>query len=66
MGKKTITLISAYSPVTKGPPDEVYVGDNYIDLRWNNLGLLTFEPAKQKRKRAAKSRPKSKATRRKR
>jgi len=66
MGTKTITLIRAYSAVTKGPPDEVRVGDNYIDLRWNNMGPLKFKPAQQAPKGARKTRAKSRATRRKR
>lgn len=36
MGKTTITLISAYSALTKGPPDEGRVGDNYIDLLYRS------------------------------
>lgn len=66
MGKKTITLISAYSALTKGPPDEVRVGDNYIDLRWNGMGRLKFEPAKQAPKNARKNRARFGSTRRRR
>ncbi len=60
------TLISAYSAVTKGPPDEVRVGDNYINLRWNNMGPLKFKPVQQAPKGARNPRAKSRATRRKR
>jgi hypothetical protein len=56
MGKRTIALISAYSSVTKGPPDEVRVGDNFIELHWNNLGPLEFKPMKKGRKVRVKSR----------
>lgn len=66
MEKKTIRLISAYSPATNRSPDEVRVGDNYIDLRWNNMGPLKFKPAQQAPKGARKTRAKSRATRRKR
>ncbi len=66
MEKKTIRLISAYSPATNRSPDEVRVGDNYIDLRWNNMGPLKFKPAQRAPKGARKTRAKSRATRRKR
>ncbi len=66
MGKKTIRLISAYSPATNRSPDEVRVGDNYIDLRWNGMGQLKFKPAKQAPKSARKNRARVRSTRRKR
>ena len=57
MTKKTITLLSAYSAAAKGPPDEVYVGDDFIELRWNNLGPLEFKPMKKSQRSRTKSHP---------
>ena len=54
MKKKGIELLSAYSEVAKGPPDKVYVGDDFIELHWNNLGPLEFKPIKKGRKIRAK------------
>jgi hypothetical protein len=64
MKKRTIALLSAYSAVTNGPPDEVHVGDDFIDLRWHDLGLLKFKPAKTaKAKARLRSRLRRKARR---
>ncbi len=64
MKKKAIVLLSAYSAVTKGPPDEVHVGDDFIDVRWHHMGLLKFEPPKTAKARARlRSRSRGKARR---